>query len=509
MNSLNRIMSYDKNKTVNQENCDCIEFTNVKVENQIVEYPPLSDEEIEQIIKERYDYKDEKTKNFIRKALKKHGDKYNYSNVSYVNNHTHVIIICNNHDEPYEFLQIPNNHLRGARCCICYGNKKSTTEEFIKKSNDVHGVGTYDYSKVEYVGNHKNVIIICPKHGEFSQTPNNHLRGHGCMICSGKQALTTEDFIKRAKEIHGDLYDYSKVEYKNGKTKVCIICKNHDKSYEFYQNPNEHIQQKQGCPLCSGNKKSTTEEFIEKSNKIHGKGTYDYSKVNYINAFVKVVIICPKHGEFLQTPNKHLLKRGCPLCRYEKSAKKLKMTLEEFIKRAKEIHGDLYDYSKVEYKNANTNIIIICSKHGEFTQKPIHHLRRTGCPKCNKNKGEEVIRKFLTSHNIEFEEQKTFEECKNINLLKFDFYLPKYNLCIESDGSPHYQKINWNGKMTDDEMEENLKLNQKRDNIKNEYCKKNGIGLLRVNNLKAVKELTEYFQTCGIIKEQTIFDLVS
>lgn len=438
MNSLTRIMSYDKTK--NQENCDCVECTNVKVEKQIVEDSPLSDEEIEQIIKERYFDKDEKTKTFIRKALRKHGNRYDYSNVIYMNNHTRVIIVCNNHNEPYKFLQIPNNHLRGARCCICYGNKKSTTEEFIKKSNDIHGVGTYDYSKVEYVSNHKNVIIICPKHGEFKQTPNNHLRGHGCMTCSGKQVLTTKEFIKRAKEIHGNLYDYSKVEYKNGKTKVCIICKNHNKPYEFYQRLNEHIRQKQGCPLCSGNKKSTTEEFIEKSNKIHGVETYDYSKVDYINAFVKVVIICPKHGK--------------------------------------------------------------------FTQKPIHHLRGEGCPKCKSSKGEILVRNWLIKNKIEFDEQKRFDDCRNKNPLPFDFYTPKYNLCIEYDGEQHFIPFGFNSKMTDEEKLENLKRLQLHDEIKNKYCENNNIYLLRIRYDENIEEkLTEYFQTHGIIKEQTIFDL--
>ena len=110
-----------------------------------------------------------------------------------------------------------------------------------------------------------------------------------------------------------------------------------------------------------------------------------------------------------------------------------------------------------------------------------------------KNKGEESVRRFLTEKEIEFEEQKIFEGCEYKRPLKFDFYLPKYNLCIESDGSPHFEIVNWSGKYTDEEMEEKLKLNQHRDNIKNEYCKKNGIGLLRVNNHKAYEELTNYF----------------
>lgn len=126
-----------------------------------------------------------------------------------------------------------------------------------------------------------------------------------------------------------------------------------------------------------------------------------------------------------------------------------------------------------------------------------------GCPRCNKNKGEESVRRFLTEKGIEFEEQKTFDGCEYKRPLKFDFYLPKYNLCIESDGNVHSDKINWNGKLTNEQMEEKLKLNQHRDNIKNEYCKNNGIGLLRVNNRKAYEELTNYFnknrhKTCSL-----------
>ena len=171
------------------------------------------------------------------------------------------------------------------------------------------------------------------------------------------------------------------------------------------------------------------------------------------------------------------------------------MTLEEFIEEANKIHGEgTYDYSKVDYKNYKTEVIITCPKHGDFPQTPASHLRGCGCRKCNKNIGENAIRNFLIENKIEFEEQKKFDGCKYKQLLKFDFYLPQHNLCIESDGIPHFEKVNWTGKMTDEEMEGNLKLNQLRDQIKNNYCKTNGINLLRVNNLKAIEELSKYFQ---------------
>jgi very-short-patch-repair endonuclease len=166
-----------------------------------------------------------------------------------------------------------------------------------------------------------------------------------------------------------------------------------------------------------------------------------------------------------------------------------------FIRKALRKHGDRYDYSDVVYIKSDEKVEIICRVEGHkpFPQTPLHHLNGEGCQRCKKNKGEESVRRFLTEKGIEFEEQKTFEGCEYKRQLKFDFYLPKYNLCIESDGNVHSDKINWNGKLTNEQMEEKLKLNQHRDNIKNEYCKNNEIGLLRVNNRKAYEELTNYF----------------
>ena len=193
--------------------------------------------------------------------------------------------------------------------------KKYTTEEFIKKAREIHG-DKYDYSKVEYVSYHTKVCIICPKHGEFWQTPANHLRNRNCPKCGNnskikKRSLTKEEFIKKAREVHGDKYDYSKVKYINNYTKVCIICPEHG---EFWQNANSHLRGC-GCPKCCNNGvKLTTEEFVKKARKIHGD-KYDYSKVEYKNSHTKVCIICPEHGEFWQTPTSHLHgESGCPMC---------------------------------------------------------------------------------------------------------------------------------------------------------------------------------------------------
>ena len=252
-------------------------------------------------------------------------------------------------------------------------SKKLTTEEFIRKAKEVHS-DKYDYSKVKYDGNKAKVCIICPTHGEFWQTPSSHLRGNNCPKCAGGVKYTLEDFICKAKEIHGDKYDYSKVKYVNSNTKVCIVCPKHG---EFWQTPSAHLAQKQGCPKCASNIKHTTEEFIERAKETHGD-KYDYSKVEYVSSHTKVCIICPTHGEFWQVPIEHLGGSGCPKC-----ANIVKMTTEEFIRKAKEIHGEgKYDYSKTEYVNVKTKVCIICPTHGEFWQTPDSHLQGRGCPKC-------------------------------------------------------------------------------------------------------------------------------
>jgi len=206
--------------------------------------------------------------------------------------------------------------------------KKLTKNEFIEKSKLVHG-NKYDYSKVEYVNNRTKVCIICPEHGEFWQVPSSHLQGIGCIQCGytmmkQKQRDSTKNFIKKAKEVHGDKYDYSKVEYVNRFTKVCIICPEHG---EFWQTPSNHLSG-HGCDKCGGTATNSLEDFIAKANAIHDN-KYDYSKVKYTNNSTKVCIICPEHGEFWQTPDKHLQRKGCPKCKESKMEEECRILLEK------------------------------------------------------------------------------------------------------------------------------------------------------------------------------------
>lgn len=270
-------------------------------------------------------------------------------------------------------------------------------------------------------------------------------------------------FLNKVKDNKLDeFFDYSKVDYKNNKTKIEIKCKKHD--YLFKQTPYEHLLGHLGCLYCSDNKMNTT-LFIQKSKEIHGD-LYDYSQVVYINSKNKVKIKCQKHGIFLQSPYLHLQSHKCPYCRLEYG--------EKFIKKSKEKFINMYDYSLVNYINAHTKIKIICPEHGIFQQTPNNHLKGTGCPICKKSKGENLLISIFKILNINFEYQKVFEGCKNKKYLPFDFYLTDYNCCIEYDGRQHYHLIEyWGG-------EDKLKYTQKNDNIKNEYCRKNDINLYRI-----------------------------
>jgi hypothetical protein len=275
--------------------------------------------------------------------------------------------------------------------------------------------------------------------------------------------LTTQEFIQKAKNIHGDKFDYGKVEYIKSREKIIIICQNHG---EFLQAPNDHLKGS-GCYNCAKNKKSNTEDFKNKANKVHN-GIYDYTNVVYSGWNNKIDIICHTHGIFQQTPNNHLNGKGCHKCGGGK-----KLTKQEFIEKATKIHNDLYEYSLIDYINTEIDIKIICKKHGVFNQRPYNHLLGKGCPICKFSKGELKILNFLNKNKIKNIPQKTFEGCKFKTNLEFDFYLPEYNTCIEYDGEQHFEANKFFGLKS-------FELTKLRDEIKNEWCKNNNITLIRI-----------------------------
>lgn len=197
----------------------------------------------------------------------------------------------------------------------------------------------------------------------------------------GRNLKSQDYYIERCKATHGDKYDYSKFNYESFCKDVIIICPVHG---EFKQRALNHIHGK-GCPKCSGTHRYNTDEIKHEFIKVHGN-KYDYSKVLYKNIDSKVIITCPEHGEFLQTPYKHKLGSGCPECGSLKKAKSRKIKKEEILKAFKKAHSNRYDYSQVVLTAVSDKVKIICREHGGFLQLPTSHRKGIGCPHCANDK---------------------------------------------------------------------------------------------------------------------------
>ena len=244
-------------------------------------------------------------------------------------------------------------------------------------------------------------------------------------------------------------------------------------------------------------KKINTEIFISRSIENHGD-TYNYDKTIYYSNKDKVIITCKIHGDFEQTPNKHLIGRGCNECGGSK-----KMTWLDFLLKANNKHNNKFIYKDQLFENGRSKIIITCPIHGDFKQLMEAHLRGDGCASCAgcKNYNEEtILEKLYDIHNNRYEYNlydfinnrsiieitcpihgkfnmraaNLFNGCKYKRNLPFDFYLVDKNTCIEYDGEQHYQPIEFFG------GDDNYKKQIIRDNIKNEYCIKNNIKLFRI-----------------------------
>jgi len=297
-----------------------------------------------------------------------------------------------------------------------------------------------------------------------------------CKSCDIPKAL--EEFYKVAKGKHGV----------DSRCKKCRLLYSKNKRIPKGNKPGP----KKGVPLGP---KLSKDDFINKSNKIHNN-KYDYSLVEYTYSTDKVEIICPLHGNFNQVAITHKSGKGCPLCGNLIVANR--KTQEEFLMEASQAHCGLYDYSKVKYINDKTKVIIICKIHGDFLQQPGSHIRQTqGCPKCNSSNGELLISSLLSKINVLNIREKRFDGCRYKRSLPFDFYLPEYNLVIEYDGVQHFRPINFNGTFkTKESLLENFELTKLKDKIKNDFCKLEGIKMIRISykdkdklNEKILKEL--------------------
>lgn len=316
------------------------------------------------------------TEEFIAKARQIHGDRYDYSKCEYRGSKLPVIIVCREHGP---FSQVPSKHTCSRHGCPrCGGSERKTTARFISEATAVHGA-KYDYSQVSYTNAYTHVRITCPEHGEFLQTPHMHLNGgRGCPQCGGSASGTTDDFARRAREVHGSRYDYGQVIYVNNKAYVTILCPEHG---PFQQIPKIHLKGS-GCPKCAPNCKKPELDILRSFEVVHGdKYGYPATITGPMNR--KIEITCPVHGPFLQAPSVHAKGHGCPQCGDDAVAARASLTFEEFLDKAKRIHGDRYSYLAGSYTGYREKVDIICPTHGLFSQEAYGHAYGGhGCPSC-------------------------------------------------------------------------------------------------------------------------------
>ena len=474
---------------------------------------PQCQEEVKEEVRKR---RATGTEEFVRRAKEKFGDRFDYSEVEYVNSATPVKIVCveGGHGA---FMMAPDSHLiskHGCRKCgikFSLDSRRIGKEEFVERAKKKFG-SKFDYSLMSYTGYSSPIRIICKEHGEFETTPFLHLLypSGGCQECRKEiqsvsiRKMTTEQFIEKARSVHGDKYDYSNAKYTSVKKPVFIKCLKHNLGFDV--SVESHLKGK-GCPLCEQEaiamyeygkneaiqrrsdyrkiqaekrKRSkelikgrppqnyTWESFVNLAKLIHGD-EYDYQFVEkeFVNVNTPVTIICKRHGAFPQKPRKHMMGQGCPRC-----IGRLRTT-ESFIEEALDVHKGHYTYDKVKFVDYATPVTITCKLHGDFPMRPLKHLRGEGCPLCQTSKMELEIVAFLQSHlSTPMELQKHFEWLRIKQRLALDVYLPEYKIAIECQGEQHFMARPVFG------GEEALRAQQERDRVKSELCKQHGIQIL-------------------------------
>jgi hypothetical protein len=431
---------------------------------------------------------------FLGRAKLVHGDKYDYSKITYLYESDKITIFCKKHQ--IEFKQSVHKHLAGQGCRKCFSESngdrcRTSVSEFIKKAKAIHG-DKYNYDGIEYKNNNSKIKINCPIHGDFFQTPGNHThktRPQGCPECGGRTNWTLEKFKIKAREVHNSKYNYDKVNFINTVRKVIITCPEHG---DFKQTPNKHLSG-QKCPRCVHNFKGTTENFIAKAKELHGE-KYSYENTHYTGNHKKVFITCPIHGDFEQSPANHTHKtnpQGCPKC-----SGRYPLNTDEYILRANEKHDFYYDYSKVVYESMTSKVKIICPFHGEFEQQSSVHLNGSGCQKCRLPKGEQKIQKVLKELDLQFEQQYSFPDCRYVNPLPFDFLIKigENRFLIEFNGEQHYRPVKFGG-VTDNNADDIFEVVKMRDKIKMDYASMHRIPLLiiKYNEIQKASEMIREF----------------
>ena len=445
-------------------------------------------------------------------------------------------------------IKVEDHSLTKATGCNNCNKLKRATKDFRKRAINKFNY-TYNYDNVSIMTIKDEINLVCKEHNIVNMKAEYHLQSiTGCKLCESKvleekrRKTNSKRFVDKAKEIYIDMYDYSNINYISQNDKVGIICIKCNNS--FNETPSNHLYKNSGCPNCYTKRTVlyTYKCFIKVSNERHNN-YYNYSKTRFNDITDEVIIICPVHKEFIQVAKNHYNGSGCKDCGFESSKVKQTKTREEFIEEAMEIHGNLYDYTKVVYNGANKRTIFGCNKemHPYFQQTPSKHLNtKGGCVVCfgGQLTTETFIIKAREKHgNLYGYDQVKYVDgrkevqikckkhdyylqkpeyhlsgagchrCKNrkneeiirkhlekleINYIDqhkitikntklfCDFYIEEYNLIVEYDGESHFSPINYGGSKDIKQIKEKFDHGIYNHDLKDTYAKDNNINILRI-----------------------------
>lgn len=380
---------------------------------------------------------------FTRRAVEQFGYRFKYNLSKYRGADSRIKVWCSQHGWLH---QVARRHLSSKGCPQCRKPTKVLTQaEFIDRCRGLHG-DRYSYATTIYTGMASPIEVTCKQHGPFQIRAASFVqRGTTetkCPECyrqwnASRCAMSTDEFVAKAKEVHGDRYLYSKTEYRSHRYKVVVTCKVHG---DFHQDPSNHLSG-HGCPMCAhdatGDRtRLQQDDFLRKARAKHGDA-YGYELARYTRYGDKATIRCPEHGYFTQIVADHLDGHGCPACGTQIAPGAPALPFDTFEARARLVHGDEYQYDREAFSTVRSKVRIKCEQHGWFEQVGANHLNGTGCPFCSISVPHrellQVIKSLEVSHTSN-DRSGIVGYGKSGMPLESDIYLPDHGIAIEVNG---------------------------------------------------------------------------
>lgn len=314
--------------------------------------------------------------------------------------------------------------------------RKLTREDWILRFEAKHG-HRFNYQNFLGLGADRKDHIKCREHNiEFEYTPRKHLKEDhgGCPSCHQRKRLAVQKqkWLNSFRKAHGEKYDYDFSIFNGTNTKIRAKCSKHG---WFEQFANDHVQGS-GCPECGIlSRRLSLSDFKKRLSKLPYR--WSFSGKDYVHGTKSVTFHCSEHGEFEGKPVEVANGKGCKSC-------KVIVTVEDFISKAKEVHGEKWDYSSTNFEGSLKQVHINCKTHGKFRQLPHSHLSGAGCPTCYlenrwQSAGEKRIYKLFSGYTVKQNDRKVLKP------KELDVYIPSLRLAVECNGEYWHSERNKKG----------------------------------------------------------------